>query len=76
MISLEITSAVNMDNTIPSASVCANPCTLPVPINPSTAAAIRVVILPSIIAENAFWKPDLIADLTLFPAATSSRILA
>ena len=47
--SLEITSAVNMERTIPRASVMANPLTLPLPIAPRTAAArirpaVRVVL--------------------------------
>ena len=74
--SLEITSAVNMERTIPRASVIANPLTLPLPIAPRTAAAIRVVMLPSTMADIAFWKPILMALLTLLPAAISSRIRA
>ena len=74
--SLEITSAVNMERTIPRASVMANPLTLPLPIAPRTAAAIRVVMLPSTMADIAFSKPILMALLTLLPAAISSRIRA
>jgi len=43
-----------MDNTIPSANVCANPFTEPVPSQFNTNAAIKVVTLPSKIAEKAF----------------------
>ena len=69
-------SAVNMDTAIPSASVCAKPLTVPVPIKYSTAAAISVVTLPSMIADSAFWKPIFIEDFTVFPVAISSRIRA
>ena len=65
-----------MEITIPSASVCAKPFMVPEPIKPSTAAAISVVILPSRMAERAFWKPILIEDFTVLPVAISSRIRA
>ena len=71
-----ITSAVNMDTTIPIASVCANPFTVPEPLNHRTAAAIRVVTLPSTIADIAFWNPALSDDFTVFPFAISSRTRA
>ena len=73
---LVIVSAVNMDTTTPSASVCAKPLIVPEPIKPSTAAAISVVIFPSRIAESAFWNPILSAVFTVFPVAISSRIRA
>ena len=66
-----ITSAVNMETTIPRASVCAKPLTVPEPMKPSTAAAISVVIFPSRIAESAFWKPIFIEDFTVLPVAIS-----
>ena len=69
---LVTTSAVNIDTTIPSASVYAKPFTLPVPIIPSTNAATSVVTFPSIIADNAFWKPTLSADFTFLPTLNSS----
>lgn len=50
-------SAVIMEITIPSARVCANPLTEPVPIIINTTEAIKVVIFPSKIAESAFLKP-------------------
>ena len=65
-----------MDTTIPSANVCAKPRTVPEPMKPRTAAAISVVILPSIMAESAFWKPIFMAAFTVFPVAISSRIRA
>ena len=65
-----------MDSTIPSASVIAKPRTLPLPKIYRIAAAIRVVIFPSKIAENAFWKPSRMEELMDFPAAISSRIRA
>ena len=65
-----------MERTIPSASVCANPLTLPVPIRFNTKAAISVVILPSKIADKAFWNPVLMDAFTDFPAEISSRIRA
>ena len=74
--SFVITIAVNMDNAIPRASVSAKPFTVPEPINQRTPAAISVVIFPSRIADWAFLKPVSIADLTVFPFASSSRILA
>ena len=48
-------------------SVTAKPFTVPEPINPKTIAAIRVVTLPSTIADIAFWKPVFSAVLTVFP---------
>ena len=71
-----INTAVNMDRIIPSASVCAKPLIGPVPRSPSTIAAIRVVILPSMIAERALLKPIFTEEATVFPVASSSRILA
>ena len=65
-----------METTIPRASVCAKPLTVPEPMKPSTAAAISVVIFPSRIAESAFWKPIFIEDFTVLPVAISSRIRA
>ena len=70
------TRAVNMESTTPRARVMAKPRTEPVPRIPSTAAAIRVVTFPSIIADIAFEKPAFIALLTLAPFAISSCILA
>ena len=40
------------------------------------AGFVGMVILPSTIADNAFSYPSLIAVLTVFPAAISSRIRA
>jgi len=57
-----ITSAVNMDKMIPSANVVAKPLTVPDPFTYNTAAAIKVVTLPSTIADNALSKPILIPD--------------
>ena len=51
-----------MDKTIPIASVEANPLTVPEPLQNSTPAAIKVVTLPSMIADKALLKPDLMAD--------------
>ena len=73
---LVITSAVNMDTTIPIASVCAKPFTVPLPSHCRTKAAIRVVILPSRMADIAFWNPAFKELFTLFPSASSSRTLA
>ncbi len=53
-ISRVTTSAVNIERIIPSASVYANPFTVPEPLIPNTKAAIKVVTLPSTIAESAF----------------------
>ena len=72
--SCETTSAVNTDNTIPIASVIANPLIVPVPKIPSTSAAIRVVTLPSMIADNALWNPAFTDCLTEAPVASSSLI--
>ena len=55
-------SAVNMERTIPRASVVAKPLTVPEPLQKRTAAAISVVTLPSTMADNAFAKPVLIAE--------------
>ena len=68
--------AVNMERKIPSANVCAKPLMEPVPFMPSTSAAIKVVMLPSRIAESAFLKPTSVASFTVLPAASSSRIRA
>ena len=65
-----------MERMILIASVYAKPFTEPVPMIPSTIAAIRVVIFPSRIADRAFLKPISIAFLTDLPAAISSRIRA
>ena len=65
-----------MENTIPMASVTAKPRTVPDPRIPSTAAAIRVVTLPSRIAEKAFLYPVWMAVFTETPFAISSRIRA
>ena len=65
-----------MESTIPRPSVYAKPFTVPEPLIPSTNAAIRVVTLPSTIAESAFWNPVSIAFLTVLPAVISSRIRA
>ena len=65
-----------MDRMILIASVYAKPFTEPVPMIPSTIAAIRVVIFPSRIADSAFLKPISIALFTDLPAAISSRIRA
>ena len=70
--SLVTTSAVNMDTTIPSARVWANPLTGPLPRNQSTAAAIRVVMFPSRIADMALWKPAFSDACTEVPAESSS----
>ena len=52
-----------MESTIPIASVAAKPLTVPEPLQNRTAAAIRVVTFPSMIAESALAKPALIAIL-------------
>ena len=65
-----------METTIPRASVWAKPRTVPEPRKPRTAAAIRVVTLPSMMADRAFWKPIFMAAFTVFPEAISSRIRA
>ena len=67
MIHFVMNMAVNMDNTIPNARVCANPFTVPGPKTQSTPAAINVVTLPSMIAEFAFSKPMLMASFTVAP---------
>ena len=59
---LVMNSAVIMDNTIPMASVEAKPLTVPEPLQNSTPAAIKVVTLPSMMADSALLKPDLMAD--------------
>ena len=59
---LVMNSAVIMDNTIPIASVEAKPLTVPEPLQNSTPAAIKVVTLPSMMADSALLKPDLMAD--------------
>ena len=61
---------------MPRANVCANPFTVPGPSSRSTPAAIKVVTLPSTIADNALSNPLFIALLTLFPSASSSLIRA
>ena len=66
--------AVNMDRTIPSARVDAKPLTVPEPLQNRTTAAIRVVTLPSMMADKALEKPVLIADFTVFPTPISSLI--
>ena len=66
--------AVNTDRTTPIASVIANPLIVPVPNMPRTRAAIRVVTLPSMIADSALWKPPLTACFTDLPSASSSLI--
>ena len=48
-----------MDRMILIASVYAKPFTEPVPMIPSTIAAIRVVIFPSRIADSAFFETDI-----------------
>ena len=65
-----------MERTIPSASVWANPLTVPDPFSPRTSAAINVVTLPSTIADSAFLNPTSIAERTVFPDAISSLIRA
>ena len=67
-------SAVNIESTIPIASVAAKPLTVPEPLQNRTAAAIRVVTFPSMIAESALAKPALIAFLTDVPRPISSLI--
>ena len=76
IIVLVITIAVNIDNATPIASVTANPLTVPEPRRYRTSAAIRVVMLPSRIADIAFLKPCSIADSTLLPRPISSLIRA
>ncbi len=61
-----------MDTMIPMPSVWAKPFTVPEPISHSTTAAISVVMLPSRIADNAFWKPVFSELRTLLPLAISS----
>ena len=65
-----------MDKMIPIIKVCAKPLTVPEPFNTSTTAAIRVVTLPSTMAEVALLKPILIAELTVLPVPSSSLIRA
>ena len=67
-------NAVNMERIIPIARVEANPFTVPEPLQNKTTAAIRVVTLPSIMADRALLKPVLMADLTVFPTPISSLI--
>ena len=71
---LVINNAVNIERTIPSASVAANPLILPVPFMLRTAAAMRVVIFPSMIADKALLYPSLTAVRVFFPAPISSFI--
>ena len=70
--SLEMTRAVNMESTTDSASVMAKPLIVPVPRKPRTAAAIRVVMLPSRMADIALWKPALMDPRTDVPSVISS----
>ncbi len=65
-----------MESTIPKIRVCANPLMEPLPKINRTSAAIRVVMLPSKIAERALSKPIFSEDFTVFPVASSSRIRA
>ena len=67
-------SAVIREIIIPMAKVVAKPFTVPEPRIYSTAAAIRVVMLPSKIADRAFSNPALMAFSTEFPAPISSLI--
>ena len=59
----------------PSINVTAKPLTVAGPTSYRTTPAIRVVICPSIIADNALWKPDSHEILTDLPALISSLIL-
>ena len=69
-----ITRDVNIERIIPIASVVANPFTVPEPLIYKTTAAIRVVTLPSIIAERALSKPSFILACTDLPFLSSSLI--
>ena len=73
---LVINTAVNIESIIPIINVCAKPFTVPVPSQNNTAAAINVVILPSIIAGNALEKPLCTATLKECHAINSSFILS
>ena len=73
-ISLETSSDVMTERTIPIASVCPNPCTVPEPKIISTIATINVVTFPSMMAEVDFLKPCLIASFVDLPASSSSFI--
>ena len=65
---------MNIDTTIPIASVYAKPFTAPEPLRPSTKAAMRVVMFPSKIAEKALLNPIFMADCTVLPVPSSSLI--
>ncbi len=59
---------------MPRAKVAAKPFTVPEPLQNSTRAAISVVTLPSIMADNALLNPLLMADFTVLPRPISSLI--
>ena len=66
--------AQNNELIIPIIKVVAKPCTGPEPKIYNTIPVNRVVILLSIIADNACLYPSSIASLIPFPARISSRI--
>ena len=66
--------AVIKEMIIPIAKVVAKPLTVPEPRIYNTAAAIKVVMLPSKIADRAFSNPALMDFSTEFPAPISSLI--
>ena len=68
--------AVNIDVAIPIASVTAKPRTGPDPNRNNKIAAIKVVILASIIVRNANRNPISTEENTDLPLRTSSRILS
>jgi hypothetical protein len=70
------TTAVNILTNIPKVRVTAKPLIGPVPNLNKTAAAIKVVILASIIVLIALVKPDSVAALRVFPFFNSSLILS
>ena len=65
-------TAVNMDTSTLRPSVMPKPRIVPVPKTSSTPAAIRVVMLPSTTAEEAFLKPLRTEAFRLRPLRTSS----
>ena len=69
-----MTRPLNIETTIPIPSVMAKPLITPEPRKYSTIAAIRVVTLPSTIADVALLYPSLMEERTVLPVAISSRI--
>ena len=65
---------VNMEVAMPRVSTMAKPRMGPVPNTQSTTPAIRVVMLESAMAENAFSNPRRMADCGETPARSYSRM--